>query len=166
MLKNDLNIADIDRYTFSKYSNEIHGIENFPKINSILNNSVIRYQSVYPINNIKVEKYPNKDINYNRLNITHYDQSPLKKKYNNINNINNINIISQNMNQANYNTNFNNINKINISGSKKYSFSKERKFDKRKFRTPDKYMNYNKFNFIKSNKILLINIQKRQRKEL
>ena len=151
MLKNDLNIADIDRYTFSKYSNEIHGIENFPKINSILNNSVIRYQSVYPINNIKVEKYPNKDINYNRLNITHYDQSPLKKKYNNINNINNINIISQNMNQANYNTNFNNINKINISGSKKYSFSKERKFDKRKFRTPDKYMNYNRFNFIKSN---------------
>ena len=151
MLKNDLNLPEIERYTFSKYSNENHGIKNFPKINSILNNSVIKYQSVYPINNIKVEKYPNKDINYNQLNITHYDKSPLKKKYNNINNINNINIISQNMNQANYNTNYNNINNINISGCKKYSFSKERKFDKRKFRTPDKYMNYNKFNFIKSN---------------
>ena len=151
MLKNDLNIADLEKYTFSKYSNEIHGIENFPKINSLLNNSVIKYQSLYPINNIKVEKYPNKDINYNQLNITHYDKSPLKKKYNNINNINNINIISQNMNQANHNTNYNNINKINISGHKKYSFSKERKLDRKKFRTPDKYMNYNKFNFINSN---------------
>ena len=150
MLKNDLNIADIDN-TFSKYSNEIHGIEIFPKINSLLNNSVIKYQSVYPINNIKEEKYINKDINYNQLNITHYDKSPLKKKYNNINNINNINILSQNMNHDNRNMNYNNINKINITGTKKYSFSKERKLDKKKFRTPDKYMNYNKFNFIKSN---------------
>ena len=162
MIKNDLNISNLENYTFSKYSGEIHGIERF---NSYSNKPILNYNQEYLKNNYNIDKYSNneiinekqnthlnnniKDINYNQLNITHYDKSPVKKNYNNINNINNINIISQN--EYNHNTNYNQINKINTNRNKKKSFSKERKFDRRKFRTPDKNLNYNKFNFINSN---------------
>ena len=161
MLKNDLNISDLEKYTFSKYSGEIHN--NISKIHSFTNNQIIKYDSSNQINNIKQEKYlnnmiinnkqssihlNNKDINYNQLNITHYDKSPLKKKFNNINNIN---IISQNLNQINHITNYNNLNKMNINNNyKNNSTSKKRIFDRRKFKTPDKYLNYNTFNYIDS----------------
>ena len=161
MLKNDLNISNLEKYTFSKYSGELHN--NIPKIHSFTNNPINKYDSSNLVNNIKPEKYlnnlimnnkqnsihsNNKDINYNQLNITHYDKSPLKKKFNNINNIN---IISQNLNQINHITNYNNLNKMNINYNyKKNSTSKKRKFDRRKFKTPDKYLNYNKFNYIDS----------------
>ena len=163
MHKNDLNISDLEKYTFSKYSGEIHNNEKFSKMHLFTNNPIIKYGSSNQVNNIKPEKYlnniimnnkqssihlNNKDINYNQLNIIHYDKSPSKKKFNNINNIN---ILSQNLNQINHNTNYNNLNKMNINNNyKKIAFSKERKFDRRKFRTPDKYLNYNKFNYIDS----------------
>ena len=161
MIKNDLNISDLEKYTFSKHSREIYDFEGF---NSYSNNPLLNDQQLHSSNNYNNEYYSNqaitnnkqssiininKDINYNQLNITHYNKSPLKKNYNNINNINNINIISQN--EFNHNTNYNQTNKINLNRTKKKSFSKERKFDKRKFRTPDKNLNYNKFNFINSN---------------
>ena len=153
MNKNALNISDLEKYTFAKYSGELHSSEKF---NSYSKNAILNNLPSYPINDINYEKYSNKmiinnnkDINYNQINITHYNKSPLKHKYNNINNINNINIISQN--DFNHNTNYNNINKININRTNQYSFSKERKLDRKKFRTPDKNFNYNKFNYFNSN---------------
>ena len=156
MIKNDLKISNLENYTFSKYSTETNGID---KINSLL-----KYEISLPKRGFSKEKYSNKkinnkqssylysnnnkDINYNQLNIMHREKSPIKKNYNNINNINNINIISQN--EYNHNTNYNN---ININRFKKNTFSKERKSDKKKFRTPDKHLNYNKFNYINSNDI-------------
>jgi len=162
MIKNDLNISNLENYTFSKYSGEIHGIERF---NSYSNKPILNYNQEYLNNNYNNQKHSNneiikdkqsfhfnknnKDINYNQLNITHYDKSPVKKNYNNINNINNINIISQS--DYYHNTNYNQMNKLNTNRNKKKSFSKDRKFDRRKFRTPDKNLNYNRFNFINSN---------------
>ena len=158
----DKNVfKDFENYTFSKYSNENNFYEKFPRIKSSFKNSIVNFQQINNIND-KSDKYSNhnlfefkhdsnsnnKDINYNKLNITHYDKSPLKKKNNNINNIN---IISQNMNHLNNHTNYNNIDKININKNNKRSYSKERKFDKRKFRTPDNHYNYNKFNNIYNN---------------
>ena len=157
MIKNDLKISDLERYTFSKYSNDFDG---FDKSNSHYSkNSLLSYETSFSkknysnkvILNNKKNSYlcsNNNDINYNQLNIIHHNKSSIKKNYNNINSINNINIISRN--EYNHNTNYNN---VNINKFKKDYFSKERKFDKRKFRTPDKHLNYNKFNYINSNDI-------------
>ena len=92
MIKNDLNISNLENYTFSKYSGEIHGIERF---NSYSNKPILNYNQEYLKNNYNIDKYSNneiinekqnthlnnniKDINYNQLNITHYDKSPVKK---------------------------------------------------------------------------------------
>ena len=107
MNKNDLNISDLEKYTFSKYLDGIHGLENFSQINSFTNNFIVNYNPLNPVHNFNRENNINnniinnkqkiqsnsKDINYNQLNIIHYNKSPIKNKYNNINNINNINII-------------------------------------------------------------------------
>ena len=166
MNKNDLNISDLEKYTFSKYLDGIHGLENFSQINSFTNNFIVNYNPLNPVHNFNRENNINnniinnkqkiqsnsKDINYNQLNIIHYNKSPIKNKYNNINNINNINIISQDKYQQNHIKNYNNINKININRMKRNSFSKDNIYErKRKYRTPDKIFNYNKFNYITSN---------------
>ena len=149
MNKNDLNISNLEKYTFSKHSREIYGSDKFSFDSK---NSLFNHLPSYQASDILKEKYSDKminnnnDINYNQINITHYDHSFLKKKYNNINNIN---IISQK--ELYHNTNYNKLNKMNINRSKKTSFSKERKFDRKKFRTPNKYFNYNKFNYFDSN---------------
>ena len=112
MIKNDLKISDLEKYTFSKYSIEFDG---FDKSNSHYSkNSLLSYETSFSkknysnkmILNNKQNSYlnsNNNDINYNQLNIIHHNKSPIKKNYNNINSINNINIISQN--EYNHNTN-------------------------------------------------------------
>lgn len=168
--ENDLK--DLENYTFSKHWNNINNHENFSQINSYTNNFILNYQ---PLNNINNKVYNNnikilqktnlnininkeKDINYNELNISSNQKNPLKSN-NNINHINNINIISFNKNNnkiRNYNhinnINGNNINNLNIINNhlfKKKSISKDNKIEhKYKYKTPDKYMNYNNFNYI------------------
>lgn len=160
MLTNDEDIKDLEKYTFSKYWKNRSNFENFSQINSFTNNFILNYQ---PANNItnkpfnNIDKISNKntttnirDINYNHININNYQKIPIKKNNTSINNINNLNIINQYKYQ-NHVKNYNNINNINITNNtyKRYSFSKENNYEKRrKYKTPDKNLNYNKFNFI------------------
>ena len=160
MLTNDEDIKDIEKYTFSKYWKSRSNFDNFSQINSFTNNFILNYQ---PPNNITNKIFNNmdqikrkntnsniRDINYNHININHYQKIPIKKNNTSINNINNLNIINQ-YKYENHVKNYNNINNINIANNKykRYSFSKENKYQQRKkYKTPDKNLNYNKFNFI------------------
>ena len=167
------DLKDLEKYTFSKYLNNNNYHDMVSQINSYTNNFILNYQ---PLNNINNKTYNNnikifqklnaninkeeeKDINYNELNIVSHQKSPLK--YNNINNINNLNIISfyKNNKIRNYNhlnniniNKINNINDINNDLFKINSISKNNKIGyKRKYKTPDKNMNYNDFNHKTSN---------------
>ena len=162
------DLKDLEKYTFSKHLNTNNYHERVSQINSYTNNFILNYQ---PLNNINDKAHNNntkifqklndnnvckeeeKDINYNELNIVSHQKSPLK--YNNINNINNLNIISfyKNNKIRNYNhlnninaNKINNINAINNDLFKINSISKYKVGCKRKFKTPDKNMNYNDFN--------------------
>ena len=163
--ENDLK--DLEKYTFSKHLNNNYH-DRVSQINSFTNNFILNYQ---PLNNINNKTYNNnikifqklndnskeeeKDINYNELNIVSHQKSPLE--YNNINNINNLNIISfyknnkirnyNNLNNVNFHK-INNINSINNDLFKINSFSKDDQIGyKRKYKTPDRNMNYNNFNY-------------------
>ena len=162
------DLKDLEKYTFSKHLNNNNYHDRVSQINSYTNNFILNYQ---PLNNINNKTYNNniktfqklnpeeeKDINYNELNIVSHQKSPLK--YKNINNINNLNIISfyKNNKIRNYNhLNNINVNKININAInndlfKINSISKDNNIEyKRKYKTPDKIMNYNDFNHNKPN---------------
>ena len=161
MITNDEDLKELEKYTFSKYWKNKNNIEQFSQINSFTNNFILNYQ---PSNNINTKAYTNnieiikskngnpynKDINYNQLNINNYQKSPLKKYHTNINSINNLNIMSQYKYATNSIKNYNNINNMNINNyTNKNIFSKVNKNEQRKrYKTPDKNLNYNKFNFI------------------
>ena len=73
MLKNDLNIADIDRYTFSKYSNEIHGIENILNAyRQSLNMVKLSGNTKFSFFLDKVIRNINKDLKYKRSENHYY----------------------------------------------------------------------------------------------
>ena len=167
MNTNDEDIKDLEKYTFSNHWNNQGNKEGFSQINSFTNNFILNYQ---PSNNINNKTYNNnieiiqklyehnKDINYNKVNVSSHQKSPLKNH--NINSINNLNLIPQYRNNINKKRNYNHINnenKINININnnnfyKKNSNSKETKnIQRRKYRTPDKNMNYNVFNYITPN---------------
>ena len=55
MNKNDLNISDLEKYTFSKYLDGIHGLENFSQINSFTNNFIVNYNPLNPVHNFNRE---------------------------------------------------------------------------------------------------------------
>lgn len=162
MITTDEDLKELEKYTFTKYYNNKSNIEQFSQINSFTNNFILNY---HPSNNINSKEFNNnnkeiikskknsinRDVNYNELNINHYQKNSLKRNLNNLNNINNLNIINQYNYKTNHNKNYNNINYINIGNNinKRNSFSKENKYEQRKkYKTPDKNVNYNKFNFI------------------
>ena len=156
------DLKDLEKYTFLKHFNNTNYHERVSQINSFTNNFILNYQ---PLNNANNKTYNNikifqkindniskeeeKDINYNKLNITSHQKSPLK--YNNINNINNLNINNKirNYNHLN-NINANKINHINAINNDLFKInyiSKDNKIRyKHKYKSSDKSMNYNKFN--------------------
>jgi len=167
------DLKDLENYTFSKHWNNTNNLEKFWQINSYTNKFILNYQPTSNINNkiynnnirifqksnLNINKEKEKDINYNELNISSNHKNPLRN--NSTNNINSINIISFHKNKNNSkirnfnhinNRNGNNINNLNIINNnlyKKKSISKDNKIENRcKYKTPDKYMNYNNINFI------------------
>ena len=155
MIFNDEDIKDLEKYTFKKYLDNNYNSEKFSKIISFPNKCIYNYQ-YRNINNKDYndkEKVKNKnnnsnnrDINYNQMNINNYYQKiPLAK---NLHNINNFNIISKYKYSNNFANNYNNININNGYKNKRHLISKENNENRKKYKTPDKYLNYNNFNFI------------------
>ena len=168
---NEEDILNLEKYTFSKYKkNNTNNMEKFSQFNSFKNKFLLNYQPSNNINNKTYsnklelmnnisEPFKNKDINYNKINIESHQKSPLKN--NNINVKNNSNLMAQYRNKANQIRNYNHLNNTNINNldtvynnlyNKKISVSKDNKnVQKRKFKTPDKYLNYNNFNYLTPN---------------
>ena len=167
---NEEDILNLEKYTFSKYKkNNANNMEKFSQFNSYKNKFLLNYQPSSNINNKTYsnklelmnntnEPFKNKDINYNKINIEPHQKSPMKN--NNINVKNNSNLMAQYRNKANQIRNYNHLNNTNINNidmvynnlyNKKISVSKDKNVQKRKFKTPDKYLNYNNFNYLTPN---------------
>ena len=167
---NEEDILNLEKYTFSKYKkNNANNMEKFSQFNSYKNKFLLNYQPSSNINNKTYsnklelmnntnEPFKNKEIKYNKINIEPHQKSPMKN--NNINVKNNSNLMAQYRNKANQIRNYNHLNNTNINNidmvynnlyNKKISVSKDKNVQKRKFKTPDKYLNYNNFNYLTPN---------------
>ena len=154
---NDEDIVNLQQFTFSRKFNSENPInKKFSKINSsspyfMPNNNeqnYIEYGQKQKRSNHFVRQNNHKMSNVYLDSSNSTNNNFKKSLYKNKNNINNINIISKKDNNSNHIvTNYNDIDNTNKNSYRYPSFSLIKKNEgRRKYRTPDKNINYNYFN--------------------